>query len=54
VEGGPPLTPDERRAILTRARDQFNAGEYWLAHESLRIGAGHGGTGGKDGKGGKG
>ena len=31
------MTPHERRAILTRARDQFNAGEYWLAHESLET-----------------
>ena len=31
------MTPDERRAILTRARDLFNAGEYWLAHEALET-----------------
>jgi len=31
------VTPDERRAILTRARDLFNGGEYWLAHEALET-----------------
>ena len=28
---------EERRAILTRARDLFNAGDYWLAHEALET-----------------
>jgi len=31
------MTPAERRAILTRACDLFNAGEYWLAHEALET-----------------
>ena len=31
------MSPEDRRAILTRAHDQFNAGEYWLAHESLET-----------------
>jgi len=31
------MTPAERRAILTRARDLFNAGEYWHAHEALET-----------------
>src|SRR5256884_1174789 len=32
-----PLTPEERRAILTRAQALFNSGEYWLAHEALET-----------------
>ncbi|PYO44093.1 MAG: hypothetical protein DMD33_04390 [Gemmatimonadetes bacterium] len=31
------MTPDERQAILSRARDLFNSGEYWLAHEALET-----------------
>jgi len=31
------MTSAERRAILTRARDLFNAGEYWHAHEALET-----------------
>jgi hypothetical protein len=31
------VTPVERQAILHRARDLFNAGEYWLAHEALET-----------------
>jgi predicted metal-dependent hydrolase len=31
------MTPEDRRATLLRARDQFNAGEYWLAHEALET-----------------
>jgi len=31
------VTPAERGATLTRARDLFNAGEYWLAHEALET-----------------
>jgi len=33
----PPMTPQERQAILTRACDLFNTGEYWLAHEALET-----------------
>ena len=32
-----PLPAAERQAILTRARDLFNSGEYWLAHEALET-----------------
>src|SRR5947208_13764732 len=32
-----PLSAAERQAILTRARDLFNSGEYWLAHEALET-----------------
>lgn len=31
------MTPDERHANVTRARDLFNAGEYWAAHEALET-----------------
>src|SRR5438034_9109970 len=31
------MTPAERQAILTRACDLFNTGEYWLAHEALET-----------------
>jgi len=31
------MTPEDRQAILIRARDLFNAGEYWLAHEALET-----------------
>ncbi len=31
------MTSQERQAILGRARDLFNAGEYWLAHEALET-----------------
>jgi len=31
------MTPEERRGHLDRARDLFNAGEYWLAHEALET-----------------
>lgn len=31
------MTPHERRAVLTRARDLFNAGDYWAAHEALET-----------------
>ncbi|MDP3910639.1 MAG: DUF309 domain-containing protein [Gemmatimonadales bacterium] len=31
------LTPDERRGYLENARELFNAGEYWLAHEALET-----------------
>jgi len=33
----PSMTPDERQATVTRARELFNAGEYWAAHESLET-----------------
>ncbi len=31
------MTPELRRAHVTHARDLFNAGEYWLAHEALET-----------------
>jgi Domain of unknown function (DUF309) len=31
------MTRAERRATLTRARDLFNGGDYWLAHEALET-----------------
>ena len=31
------MTPAERQAILTRARDLFNSGDYWAAHEALET-----------------
>src|SRR5690349_20535269 len=31
------MSPEERQAILTRARDLFNSREYWLAHEALET-----------------
>ena len=37
VRPRPPLSASDRQAILTHARDLFNAGEYWLAHEALET-----------------
>jgi hypothetical protein len=38
VEGGSTvLTPDDRRTTLIRARDLFNGGAYWEAHEALET-----------------
>ena len=31
------MTPDERQAIVIRARALFNAGDYWAAHEALET-----------------
>ena len=31
------MTSDERRRYLENARDLFNTGEYWLAHEALET-----------------
>jgi hypothetical protein len=31
------VSPAERRARLERARDLFNAGDYWGAHEALET-----------------
>src|SRR2546428_11724463 len=31
------LTREQRRAVLERARDLFNAGEFWEAHETLET-----------------
>jgi len=31
------LSPEERRRYLENARELFNTGEYWLAHEALET-----------------
>lgn len=31
------MTPEARRRQLEHARDLFNTGEYWLAHEALET-----------------
>jgi hypothetical protein len=31
------VTPEERRGQLVHARELFNAGEFWLAHEALET-----------------
>jgi len=31
------MAPEERRRYLENARDLFNTGEYWLAHEALET-----------------
>jgi predicted metal-dependent hydrolase len=31
------VSPEERRRYLEHARDLFNVGEYWLAHEALET-----------------
>jgi hypothetical protein len=31
------VRPEERRRYLENARDLFNAGEFWLAHEALET-----------------
>src|SRR5436309_15114564 len=31
------MSPAERRAHLIRARELFNAGDYWAAHEALET-----------------
>lgn len=31
------MSPEERQATLIRARELFNGGEYWLAHEALET-----------------
>jgi len=31
------VTPDERQRYLENARDLFNSGEYWSAHEALET-----------------
>jgi hypothetical protein len=37
VHVGPPAAAPGRRAVLERARDLFNAGSYWEAHEALET-----------------
>jgi len=31
------MTPDDRHRYLTHARELFNQGDYWLAHEALET-----------------
>jgi hypothetical protein len=31
------MSPEDRRAALVLARDRFNAGAYWEAHEALET-----------------
>jgi Domain of unknown function (DUF309) len=31
------VTPEDRRRYLDHARDLFNRGDYWLAHEALET-----------------
>jgi len=31
------MAPEERRRYLENARELFNTGEYWLAHEALET-----------------
>lgn len=31
------MSPEERRAHLARARELFNRGQYWSAHEALET-----------------
>src|SRR2546427_12907100 len=31
------MAPEERRAHLENARELFNRGDYWLAHEALET-----------------
>src|SRR3954471_4581135 len=37
ADGRPPLAADERRRYLEHARELFNSGEYWLAHEAVET-----------------
>jgi len=37
ADGGRPMAPDERHRYLENARDLFNTGEFWLAHEALET-----------------
>jgi hypothetical protein len=37
ADGRPLMAADERRRYMEHARDLFNRGEYWLAHEALET-----------------
>ena len=37
ADGRQQLAPDDRRRYLEHARELFNSGEYWLAHEALET-----------------
>ena len=36
-DGRRPMAPEDRRRYLMHARDLFNSGEYWLAHEAMET-----------------
>jgi len=37
ADGRVSLTPEDRQRYLEHARDLFNSGEFWLAHEALET-----------------
>ena len=37
ADGRPQMAPDDRRRYLEHARELFNSGEFWLAHEALET-----------------
>src|SRR5258705_13927291 len=37
ADGRRQMAPEDRRRYLENARDLFNTGEYWLAHEALET-----------------
>jgi hypothetical protein len=37
ADGRQLMAPEDRRRYLEHARELFNAGEYWLAHEALET-----------------
>lgn len=37
ADGRGSLTPEDRQRYLEHARDLFNSGEFWLAHEALET-----------------
>ena len=37
ADGRPQMAADERRRYLEHARELFNSGDFWLAHEALET-----------------
>ena len=37
TDNRPPMTVESRRRYLEHARELFNGGEFWLAHEALET-----------------
>jgi hypothetical protein len=37
ADGRPQMAPQDRRRYLEHARDLFNRGDFWLAHEALET-----------------
>ena len=37
ADGSRPLAPEDRRRYIAHARELFNSGEFWLAHEALET-----------------